>query len=305
MISRGAGLAALVAIGAGWGISVPLMKITVSAGYQPIGLIFWQLVIGSVITAILMLRKGRASFRFTKPQLIFCLAIACIGTLLPNTVGYAVAVHLPGAVLSIILSTIPMIAFPIALAMGNDRFSAVKLGGLCLGLFGMIVLSWDGTVLPAGTALIWLALAFVGPVMYAFEGNLVARIGTFGMDAVKVLFAGSLMGAVIMLPAALISGQFISPFRPYGAPELAHILSSTAHVCVYSGYIWLVGRAGSVFAAQVSYLVTLFGIFWAVILLGESIASQVWIALILTFLGLFLVQPRAGREADQNLAALK
>ncbi|MCP4818147.1 MAG: EamA/RhaT family transporter, partial [Shimia sp.] len=35
----------LLAIGAGWGLTQPLTKIAVSEGYEPLGLIFWQLAI--------------------------------------------------------------------------------------------------------------------------------------------------------------------------------------------------------------------------------------------------------------------
>lgn len=293
MNGRALPLAVLILIGAGWGISVVLAKITVSAGYLPFGLIFWQMAIGTVVTGALLLRRGRGMLHFSRTQLIFCTVIALIGTLLPNTASYQVAVHLPAAILSIILSMIPLMAFPIALAMGNDRFSASKLLGLCLGLSGMIVLSWDGSALPAGVAMIWLAAAFIAPFFYAFEGNLVNKIGTFGLDPVKILFGASVIGTVLSLPVALGTGQFISPLRPFGIPEWAHVLSSTSHVLVYVGYLWLVGRAGPVFAAQVSYFVTLFGIFWAVVLLGESIPVQLWMALALTMAGLFLVQPRA------------
>lgn len=77
-----------------------------------------------------------------------------------------------------------------------------------------------------------------------------------------------------------------------GGPDWALIASSTLHALVYSGYVWLVGRAGATFAAQVSYLVTGSGILWAMALLGESYSGWVWAALGLMFIGLFLVQPR-------------
>jgi drug/metabolite transporter (DMT)-like permease len=54
----------------------------------------------------------------------------------------------------------------------------------------------------------------------------------------------------------------------------------------------MVGRAGAVFAAQVSYLVTAFGIFWAWVIFGETYSGWVWAAVALMFAGLFLVQPR-------------
>jgi arginyl-tRNA--protein-N-Asp/Glu arginylyltransferase len=52
--------------------------------------------------------------------------------------------------------------------------------------------------------------------------------------------------------------------------------SSFAHALAYSAYVWMVGRAGAVFAAQVSYLVTAFGIFWAWVILGETYSGWVW-----------------------------
>ncbi len=91
---------------------------------------------------------------------------------------------------------------------------------------------------------------------------------------------------------ALGSGQWINPVIPFGIAEWSLIASSLIHVLVYAGYVWLVGRAGPVFAVQVSYLVTGFGFGWAILLLNESYSSYIWAALGLMFVGLFLVQPR-------------
>jgi drug/metabolite transporter (DMT)-like permease len=73
------------------------------------------------------------------------------------------------------------------------------------------------------------------------------------------------------------------------------LLSSCIHALIYAASVWLVGRAGSVFAAQVSYLVTGFGVLWAMALLGERYGAGFWLALGLMFAGLFLVQPRPAR----------
>ena len=53
-----------------------------------------------------------------------------------------------------------------------------------------------------------------------------------------------------------------------------------------------VSRAGAVFAVQVSYLVTLFGLCWAMLFLGEAYTGWVWAALLVLFSGMALVQPR-------------
>jgi drug/metabolite transporter (DMT)-like permease len=161
-----------------------------------------------------------------------------------------------------------------------------------LGLVGVVLIAAPETSLPDRAMLAWIPVALISVLCYAFEGNYVARWGIEGLDAIQVLFGASLIGALIALPLAVGSGQFITPFGPWGAAEWALVASSVIHVVVYAIYVWLVGRAGPVFAVQVSYLVTGFGVGWAMLLLGESYSPYIWAALGLVLLGVFLVQPR-------------
>jgi len=112
------------------------------------------------------------------------------------------------------------------------------------------------------------------------------------------------VGAVLTAPLAVASGQWIAPHLSLGRPDKALILASMVHVLTYSGYVWLVGRTGSVFAAQVSYPVTVFGIGWAMLILSESYSGWFWAALALIIVGVFMVQPRPGRAALDAAAAL-
>ena len=138
-------------------------------------------------------------------------------------------------------------------------------------------------------------VGLIAGLFYAFEGNYVSKWGIAGMDPIQLLWGASIVGSVITLPLALATGQWISPLPPYGSPDIAQIASSTIHVLVYVGYVWLVSNAGPVFAVQISYLVTLFGVFWASLILGESYPTLVWGALALMILGMALVQPRNKR----------
>ncbi|MEM9247237.1 MAG: DMT family transporter [Pseudomonadota bacterium] len=293
--------ALLALLGAGWGMTQPLSKIAVSEGYRHFGIIFWQLVLGAVLLGGILAAR-RLPVRTDRQALRLYLIIALVGTLLPNTAFYEAARHLPSGWLSIVLSTVPLFAFPIALAWGIDRFRWPRLIGLMLGLLGVVLLASPGQLLASdGASLgfaIWLPLALVAPALYAFEGNFVARYGTQALDPVQLLFGASVVGALLATPIAVASGTWINPLPPYGAPDAAIVLSSVIHALVYSGYVWMVGRAGAVFAAQVSYLVTGFGVMWAMLLLGESYGSSFWIALGCMFAGLFLVQPRQPSARD-------
>ena len=281
----------LVLLGAGWGLTNPLAKLAVSTGYQHFGLIFWQMVIGAGFMAGLSALRG-TGLPMTRKTLKVYVIIAMVGTILPNSASYQAIAHLPSGIVSILLSLIPMLAFPIALALGLEVFRPIRLVGLAAGLSGVLMLALPEASLPDPAMLAWVPIALIAPFFYAFEGNYVGKWGTEGLDAIQVLYGASVVGAVLVLPLALISGQFINPFVPFGVAEWAHVGSSLIHVTVYAGYVWLVGRAGPVFTAQVSYLVTGFGVIWAMLILGERYAPTIWAAMALVLIGVFLVRPR-------------
>jgi len=135
--------------------------------------------------------------------------------------------------------------------------------------------------MPARRCLCWWRCSLA----YAVEGNFLewSRIRAEDQlpDPFQILFGASVVGLGLALPLALLSGQFISPLRPWGAPEWGIMAISLLSTSAYSGYIWLIGRTGPVFAAQVSYLVTGFGVVWSMVLLGETYSGWIWLALAL------------------------
>ena len=281
----------LVILGVGWGSTQSLGKIATSTGHQPFGLIFWQLVVGAAVlgTVLAVRRKGLV---VSGPALRFYVVIAFIGTLIPNATFYASVVHLPAGIMSILISTVPLIAFPMALVLGIDRFSPKRAAGLGCGILGVaLIASPPG----AEISLVWVAIAMVGPLFYAIEATWVAKNGTAGMDAVQAMFGVSVVGALIAGPIAVATGQWVDPL-PFGWPEGALVVSSIVHAAVYASYVWLAGRAGSVFASQTAYLVTGTGVIWAMLLLGERFQPVVWLALAVMLAGVALVQPRPTRR---------
>ena len=210
---------------------------------------------------------------------------------------YVAVTHLPVGVVVILLSLIPMMAFPMALALGVDRFSRARLVGLALGLAGVALIALPDASLPDGAALAWIPVALVAPALYAAEGVGIARWGTAGLDPFETLFGANAIGVALSVPLALGTGQMVDPRVAWGAPEWAILGASSINALIYSGYVWLVARAGATFAAQCSYLVTGFGVLWAMAILGERYGWSVWAALAVMFAGLFLVQPRPSASA--------
>jgi len=295
----------LIVLGVGWGSTQALGKMAVSSGHQHFGLIFWQATIGVLVLGALNLAR-RGHFALNRAGLRFAFIIACIGTLIPNSTFYISVAHLPSGVMSILISTIPMLSLPMALALGMDRLHPLRLLGLLCGIVGVALIALPQTSLPTPEMAAWLPLAMVGPVFYAMEGNYVAKWGMGDLDAVQAMFWASLLAALLSLPLALGMDQWIDPRAPYGQPEFALMASSTIHALMYAAYVWLAAKAGAVFATQTSYVVTLSGVLWAMLLLDEQFSAWIWAAMAVMMVGLFLVQPHQRRTtplaAQENSA---
>jgi drug/metabolite transporter (DMT)-like permease len=295
-------LGLLVTLGLGWGMTQPLGKMATEDGHGPFGLIFWQLVVCVLVLGAICLPKGKGLV-FTPEALRFYVVVAALGTLIPNATFYLSVARLPAGVMSMIISAVPMIAFPLAVMLGMERFGWLRLLGLCMGLAGVSLLAAPGAVLPGAMMMAFLPVAMIGPLCYALEGLFVARNGTAGMDAVQAMFGASVVGLVACVPLALMTGQMFNPFVGFGRPEAALAFSSAVHALMYAAYVWLAFRAGAVFASQCSYIVTGAGIFWAMVLLGERFPPSLWLALVLLLSGVALVSPRDRPQAEATPAA--
>ena len=281
----------LIGLGALWGLSQPLVKTAVAGDYEPLGMVFIQMTVATIVLGCVQFKRlGKIPIRPT--TVAIWLMIAFVGTIIPNSASYQALKTIPAGLYAVLIATIPMMSFPIALAMRNEAFSSRRLLGLCAGFAGVLCIVVPDASLPERAMLAAIPLAMLAPFCYALEGNLVAKFGTAGMDPIQVMFGASALGAAITLPMAAGAGQLMFPMAPLERPDVALILASVIHSFVYVVYVWMVGRAGPLFAAQVSYWVTGFGVLWSMLLLGERYAGWVWIAMGLMVVGLTLVQPR-------------
>jgi len=284
----------LLVLGIGWGLTLPMAKIAVSTGHQPMGLIFWQLFVMVVFLGLLLPLIGKRPVLARRHLKLFVM-VSLLGAVLPDIFYYLSAIHLPGGIMSILASTTPMFSMPIAILFRNEKFEPRRFFGLLFGFVGILLLVTPEASLPAGTAAFYILIALLAPALYACEGNLVMKWGTQGLDPIQVVLGAAVVGLFFAAPLALMSGQWINPLASFGKPEIALALGAALHALVYVGYVWLVGRAGSVFSAQSAYIVTVCGVVSSIIMLNERYSIWVWLVLGTMMLGMFLVQPRAAR----------
>ncbi len=165
------------------------------------------------------------------------------------------------------------------------------LGTLC-GAVAILLIVGPDTGLPDPSKAGFVVLVLIAAFCYGGEGNFLTWYGSQKLDALQILSGASILGLLIAVPNAIVFDQFINPLKLWHLPEWLILISAVISWATYVIYIWLIERAGPVFSAQVAYLVTGFGVIWAILLLGEQHSLWVWLAFALMFIGISLVQPR-------------
>ena len=289
-LSTAAAWVAMIAIGLGWGTTQLLSKVIVSGGHHPVGITLTGTILGAVIVSAVLIGTGRR-LPLRRRDLIFYMVCGLLGTALPNSVSYFAYQELSVGVISILMALVPMTTLLGALVLGLERLQWVRMAGLTLGAGAVLLLVVPKASLPDPDQAIWITLPVITVLAYSAENLYIASARRTDLDPLQVL-CGLFWGALIwLLPVAAGMNAWMGLGR-FDVSEWALIATTFLHIGAYGGFVWLIGRAGPVFAAQVGYVVTLTGVFLGMAVLGEGHSGWVWLSLIVMLTGLTLVQPR-------------
>ncbi|MFK7861442.1 MAG: DMT family transporter [Granulosicoccus sp.] len=294
-------LAALVLFGLCWGSSIPLLKFAVGAGYHPLGMMVWQLAISVLFIGGFLLWRA-TPVRFGLGNLKYLLIIALIGTIIPNGFSLLATRHLPGGIMAIVIATVPIMSLFIALSSRSESFSWLRFSGILLGVVSLVLIAVPETTLPDPSKAPWILVALIAPICYAIEGNFVAMKAPAELSAVTTLFGASVCGLILLVPFVYTNDWDVPVFVAWDATRWAIVGAAFGHMVAYTGYLWLLSRAGAVFTSQVAYIVTLTGVVSSVVFLGERYGVLLWIAVLLMFVALTLVKPVRTLKSDNGNA---
>ncbi|MEM9043330.1 MAG: DMT family transporter [Pseudomonadota bacterium] len=280
---------ALFVSGLCWGGTQLFSKLSVATGHPAMGLVFWQAIIGAAMMLAYLVIRGHP-LPFARRYLVFYAVCGFLGTAFPHSISYTYIKHLPVGVASILIATVPMMTLGLSYLMKADQVDRKRVFGLMLGTLAVLLIIVPDASLPKEGQWLWALLPLVTAFAYACENVYIAKYQPEGCDAVQALAGLSFAALFMVVPLALSQGVWVD-ITVFGPEELALIASSVLHILAYFGLVWLIAQAGPVFTAQIGYIVTLSGVFFGVIFLGESFAPTVWIALALMMAGLSFVKP--------------
>ena len=290
----------LILLGLIWGLVAPLSRFASGLEAHPFGMAFWV----SLLSGLCCIGWAVAKGTVPRPSQIswrYFLAYALLGAVLSESLLFFVAGKIEASIISVIVVLEGFLTFAFAAFMRIEQPSLSRFAGLLLGLLGVVVILFDKFTGASSSALLWTLVALSIPACYAAEGIMLAAKRPEHIETVTAVGIMQLVAAIILLPLALSTGQMIYPSTSPGALELTVVLIAAASIGANVLYLYLITNLGSVFTSQCAYFITMAGIGWSVVLLGETLSGWIWAALGLTAAGLFLVGPKGETEPDPTV----
>jgi drug/metabolite transporter (DMT)-like permease len=258
----------LTVLAAIWGASFMLQRVAVPE-FGALALVEMRLLFGALVLAPFLWPARRLLWR-ARWRLAL---IGMLNSALPFVLFAWGAERAPAAIGAITNSMAALFAVLVAWLMFGERIGWWRALGLLAGFSGVIVLvgARDAGlgVAPAAIAGVLAALC------YGLAGNLVKRL-LVGLPPVASAAATLAWSSLLLAPLALT-------WWPQATPSAAAWSSAIALgvVCTgaaYALYFRLMERLGPTRAATVTYLVPLFAVAWAWLLLGEPLTTVMAIA---------------------------
>lgn len=272
-------------LGAIWGASFLFMRVA-APDFGAVPLVEMRLGLGALVL-LPFLWRARGSFpRAVWPKLAL---IGAINSALPFVLFAWAARHAPAGIGAITNSMAVLFTVLVGFLFFGERIGTRSAVALVAGFAGVLVLAAGKT---AGASIGWaVAAGTLAAFLYGIGANLVRRQLT-GLPPAAVAAATLSCAALLVLPLAIAQWprQAIPAVSWLSAAALGVLCTGIAFVMFYR----LIQRVGSARAVGVTYLVPLFGVAWAWMLLGEPLTWSMAAAGALILGSVALSQRKAG-----------
>lgn len=281
----------LLMAGGLWGLSPSLARFAIEDGADPLGLTLWQGVAGGGLMLSISLLRGRL-LPVGRRHLRFYLVCGLLGTALPTWLFFSVSRHIPAGVTAVMIAAVPLMTYAVALPLRLERLSRLRVTGIALGFAAVLLLVLPEDAAGLSTPVLWVLVALLLPACYSAENLVLALYRPSGDDI--VLVSGMLLASsALIAPMVLLTETGVDMMPPWSRAQWATAGLVIVNIVSYTFFLYLVKKAGPVFAAQAGYLSMLCGVAAGSALHGETHSSWFWLALAMMLAGMVLVRERA------------
>jgi drug/metabolite transporter (DMT)-like permease len=278
-----------------WGGTFPAARMVAEGGIPAVGGVMASSLGGGLILLLWALARGRPP-PLRRRYLLYYLMTGAVGIAIPSTAMYAAAGHMPSGVLSMLVTTSPMLTYGLALALGMEMVSWRRLAGIALGFAGVLLLLAPRLVVPGDDFAKWALIGLIAPAGWATNTALGARFRPPQGDSVALASAMLLTAAVLLSLVAWPADLTFDALPPWHQGHLGVLILALVNGFAHVLFFLIMARGGPVFLGQVGYIVTGTGVLWGMLLFGERHGPMVWLALAVLFAGVAMVNPGVGRR---------
>jgi len=283
--------ALLLLMGILWGLALSLAKIGVLAGGHPVGMALWQVSTSSTLLLGLLLLQSKLPV-INADVARFGLICGSCGVAFPAIALFWCALYLPAGVVAIAFASMPLFTYLLTVMLKIERAQLSRLLGVFIGLMAMALLVLPESALPAPGLAPWVLLALVASISMSIENSYAGGYRPPAVGTLELSFVRQGTAVLMLLPLALITGTTLPLLESWGTAQYAATGNGLLSGIAFTILLYVIKAAGPVFASQTAYVITLAGVAWGMILFSETHSIYIWLALVLTLLGIGMVRPQ-------------
>ncbi len=263
----------LLVLAAIWGASFLFMRI-IAPEIGTIPTAFFRVSIAATgLLVILAMMRVRWDFQ---GKLKTVLLLGVINSGIPATMYSVAAQVLPAGYSAIFNATTPLMGVLIGGLFFSERLTPSKITGVCLGLFGVGILTRAGPVAFDMELLMGALACLLATTCYGFAGFLARRWldQQGGLDS-RLSALGSMLGATLFLLPWFAWSAISHPPASWGGWHVWLSLLGLGLVCTAFAYILyfrLLTAIGPVKSMTVTFMIPPFGVLWGALLLDEPLS---------------------------------
>lgn len=299
---RTTALVLLLSLGFIWGTGYSIARFATTHGVPPLGYSFWQALGPALLISLLAKTRGR-SLAISVPHLRYYIICGLTGIVIPNTNMYLAAPHLPAGILAVIVNTVPIIVYPLALIARVEAFNVARLFAVFSAVIGLMLIILPQAGLPSRQMIPWALSSLITPLSFAFCAVYISRYRPDDYHSLS-LSSGTLIAASLLLtPIVLLTHNFYAFHLPLTTPDLVILLEIILSSIGYVLFFQLIKVAGPVYYSLVDTIVSLTGLFWGYVIFHEKLNVWTTLAVILILFALIMVtkQQRAMHQARASV----
>lgn len=293
----------LLSLAAIWGASFLFMRI-IAPVIGTIPTAFFRVSIAFVgLLVILALMRVDWNFR---GKLKVVMVLGLINSGIPATFYSLAAQVLPAGYSAIFNATTPLMGVLIGGLFFSEKLTPAKVSGVCLGLFGVGILTRAGPVAFDLQLLMGALACLLATTCYGFAGFLTRRWldQQGGLDS-RLSALGSMFGATVFLLPLFGYSVISQPPASWGGWSVWLSLLGLGLVCTALAYILyfrLLSSIGPVKSMTVTFLIPPFGVLWGALLLDEPLGMAHVYGGVLIAAALWLVlKPSVVKSAEASV----